>query len=125
MAAFCLRPASQPEGTNRPVIYEVGKLFQLDREHSACWSPACGNRAGTISKSATMAFVFKHLDEIAPEKAIPINRLDPNYHLKSNGAPAVQGRFPVSGGVCSAGSEASRTVARIPPPERDFCSPGL
>jgi hypothetical protein len=31
--------------------------------------------------------------------------LDPNYHLKSNGAPAVQGRFPVSGGFVPLGAK--------------------
>ena len=38
--------ARQPEGTSRPAIYEVGKLFQLDRQHgAACRQPARGRRS--------------------------------------------------------------------------------
>jgi hypothetical protein len=28
------RPAVQPAGTSKAVVYEVGKLYQLDRNHS-------------------------------------------------------------------------------------------
>jgi hypothetical protein len=50
-------------------------------------------------------FVFRSLADIAPEKAVPINLLDPNYRLKSNGSAAVQGRFPVSGGFVPRGAK--------------------
>jgi hypothetical protein len=98
------RVARQPEGTNRPVIYEVGKLFQVDREHCLLVA-SMREEGGHDFEVGNDGFIFKDLHDIAPEKAIPINLLDPNYHLKSNGAPAVQGRFPVSGGFVPLGAK--------------------
>jgi hypothetical protein len=98
------RVARQPEGTSRPVIYEVGKLFQVDREHGLLVA-SMREEGGHDFEVGNDGFVFKRLQDIAPEKAIPINLLDPNYRLKANGAPAVQGRFPVSGGFVPLGSK--------------------
>jgi hypothetical protein len=91
------RVARQPEGTSRPVIYEVGKFFQLDRQHGLLVA-SLREEGGHDFEVGNDGFVFRNLHELVPETAIPINRLDPHYHLKSNGAPAIQGRFPVSGG---------------------------
>ncbi len=46
------RTARQPEGTSRPVVYELGKLFQLDKEH-ALLVASMREQGGTISKWAT------------------------------------------------------------------------
>ena len=96
--------ARQPEGTSRPAIYEVGKLFQLDRQH-ALLVASLREEGGHDFEVGNDAFIFKNLHDVAPEKAIPINRLNPHYHLKANGAPAVQGRFPVSGGFIPLGAK--------------------
>jgi hypothetical protein len=96
--------ASQPENTTRPVIYEVPKLFQLDRDHGMLIA-SMREQGGHDFEVGNDAFVFKDLKDISAEKAIPINRLDANYHLKSTGAPAVQGRFPVSGGFVPLGAK--------------------
>ena len=98
------RAAVQPAGTSRPVIYEVGKLFQLDRDHGLLVA-SMREEGGHDFEVGNDGFVFNRLQDVVPEHAIPINRLDPHYQLKSNGAPAVQGRFPVSGGFVPLGSK--------------------
>ena len=98
------RVVRQPAGTSRPVIYEVGKLFQLDREHGLLVA-SLREEGGHDFEVGNDGLVFKNLQELAPEKAIAINRLDANYRLKSNGAPAIQGRFPVSGAFVPLGAK--------------------
>lgn len=96
--------AKQPEGTSNTVIYELGKLFQLDRSHLLLVA-SMREQGGHDFCVGNDGFVFERLSDIAPEKAIPINRLDPHYRLKGNGAPAVQGRFPASGGFVPLGAK--------------------
>ena len=97
------RTARQPEGTSRPVVYELGKLFQLDKEH-ALLVASMREQGGHDFEVGNDGFVFRNLHDLVPENAIPINHLDATYHLKSNGDPAVQGRFPVSGGFVPLGA---------------------
>ena len=92
------RTATQPEGTSRPVVYEVGKVFQLDKKHCLLVA-SMREQGGHDFEIGNDGFVFERISDITPKKAIPINRLDPNYRLKS-GALGIMGKFPVSGGVC-------------------------
>ncbi len=87
----------QPEATSNTVVYELGKFFQLDRSHLLLVA-SMREQGGHDFCVGNDGFIFEKLSGIDPGKAIPINRLDPAYRLKSNGAPAVQGRFPASGG---------------------------
>jgi hypothetical protein len=97
------RATHQPQGTTRPVVYELGKLFQLDRENSMLVA-SLREQGGHDFAVGNDAFVFQNLHDIVPEKAIPINRLDPHYRLKQSDAPAVQGRYPASGGFVPLGA---------------------
>lgn len=94
----------QPEGTSNTVIYELGKIFQLDRSHLLLVA-SMREQGGHDFCVGNDGFVFETLSDIAAEKAIPINRLDPHYKLAASGAPAVQGRFPASGGFVPLGAK--------------------
>ena len=50
-------------------------------------------------------FIFKDLSEIDPKRAIPINRLDPNYRFKSGKGSGVLARFPVGGAFVPLGAK--------------------
>jgi len=93
----------QPAGTSKTVIYELGKFFQLDRTRLLLVA-SMREQGGHDFCVGNDGFVFEKLPDIDPASAIPINRLDPDYKLKSNGAPAVQGRFPASGGFVPLGA---------------------
>jgi hypothetical protein len=96
-------PATQPEGTTRPVSYEVGALFQLDREHCLL-TASLREQGGHDFEVGNDGFVFQRLSEILAEKAIPINRLDTNFQLKSARGRCVLGKFPVSGAFVPRGA---------------------
>jgi hypothetical protein len=96
-------PAVQPEGTSKPVSYEVGKLFQLDRE-SVLLVASMREQGGHDFEVGNDGFVFHDLSEIVPENAIPINRVDPKYPLKSGGF-GVLSKFPVNGGIIPIGTK--------------------
>ena len=93
----------QPEGTNKPVTYELGKVFQLDKDTSLLVA-SMREQGGHDFAVGNDGFVFRKLSDISAEKAIPINRLDPNYKLKS-GAIGVMGKFPASGAFVPLGAK--------------------
>src|SRR5262249_33435092 len=87
-----------------PAVYELGKLYQLDRDH-AMLVASMREQGGHDFEIGNNAFIFKELKDIDEAKAIPINRLDANYRLKTNGAPAIQARYPVSGAFVPLGAK--------------------
>jgi hypothetical protein len=96
-------PAIQPENTTRPVSYELGSMFQLDRDHCLLVA-SLREQGGHDFEVGNDGFVFQHLKEIVPQRAIPINRLDPNYRLKSGKEKSVLGKFPAIGGFVPLGA---------------------
>src|SRR5205807_3405258 len=88
-------PARQPEGTSRPVSYELGKLFQLDETHLLVVA-SMREQGGHDFEVGNDGVVFSDLSQIVPERAVPINRPDPQFHL-ADGRPAVLAKFPVNG----------------------------
>ncbi len=98
------RMANPPKEALRPAVYEVGHIYQLDRER--CFMVASiREEGGHDFEIGNDAFVFSRLEDIDEQNAIPINRYDVNYKLKSNGKPAVQGRFPTLGGFVPIGAK--------------------
>jgi hypothetical protein len=95
---------TQPQDTTKPVSYELGKLHQLDRENCLLVA-SMREQGGHDFEVGNDAFIFKDVEDIDPAKAIPINRLNVNYHLKSNGAPAIRARFPASGAFVPLGAK--------------------
>jgi hypothetical protein len=75
-------PASQPEYTTRPVSYELGTAFQLDRDHCLLLA-SMREQGGHDFEVGNDGFIFQRLNDIRPERAIAINRLDVNCPLKS------------------------------------------
>ena len=97
------RPASQPEGTSKPVCYELGQLYQLDREHCLLVT-GMREQGGDDLNVGNDAFVFAKLPDLVPEKAIPVNRVDPAYRLRSGDGVGVQAQYPVSGAFVPLGA---------------------
>jgi hypothetical protein len=96
-------PVIQPEGTTRPVSYELGALFQLDRNHCLLVA-SMREQGGHDFEVGNDGFVFQRLSDLVPEKAIPLNRLDTNFTLKSVGARCVLGKFPMTGAFVPLGA---------------------
>jgi hypothetical protein len=89
-------PSKQPENTTMPTSYEVGKLFQLDRT-TALLVASLREQGGHDFSVGNDAFIFRDLSDIIPEHAIPLNRLDPKYRLKSGNGTAVLAKYYVNG----------------------------
>jgi len=97
------RPARQPEGTSKPVVYEVGKIYQLDPDHCLLVA-SMREEGGHDFAVGNDGFVFARLSDIDSKQAVPINRLEPNYRLKS-GETGVQAKYPGSGGFVPMGAK--------------------
>ena len=97
------RPARQPEGTSKPVCYELGQLYQLDQEHCLLVT-GMREQGGDDLNVGNDAFVFTKLSELVPEQAIPINRVDPAYRLRSGQGVGVQAKYPVCGAFVPLGA---------------------
>ena len=95
-------PERQPEGTDKPASYEVGKLFQLDRNH-VMLSASLREQGGHDFEIGNDAFIFSDLSEIVPERAIQLNRLEPHHVFKFGKGWGVQSKFPGHRGVRAAG----------------------
>ena len=97
-------PATQPEGTKNSVGYELGKAFQLDRTHILLVASLDEQGGGDICVGND-GFVIQKLADISPEKAIPINRPDPAYQLKSGKEIGFLAKFSLSGGFAPLGAK--------------------
>lgn len=87
----------QPEHTTRPVSYEVGTVLQLDKDHCLLLA-SMREEGGHDFEVGNDGFVFQHLSDIVPERAIPINRLEVDRPLKSGKGTCILGKFPATGG---------------------------
>jgi hypothetical protein len=96
-------PARQPEHTTKTATYELGKLLQLDRDHVLLMA-SLREQGGHDFCIGNDAIVFRDLSEIRPERATPLNRLDPHYRLKSGAGTGVQAKFPASGAFVPLGA---------------------
>ena len=88
-------PVGKTEGTTHPVAYELGRCFQLDQDH--CLLVASLDEQGGGDKCVgNDAIIFSSLEEIAPERANPLNRPDPEFRLES-GNTAWMAKYPATG----------------------------
>ena len=71
-------PATQPACSKLPTSYELGSCFQLDDTHGLLVSNL-DEQGGPDLCVGNDAFVFEKLSDIRPEKAIIINRAEPEY----------------------------------------------
>ncbi len=94
----------QPANTTRPISYEVGTILQLDREHAVLIA-SLREEGGHDFCVGNDAFVFEHLADIVPERALPINRLEVNRPLKSGKGTCILGKFPASGAFVPLGAK--------------------
>ena len=97
-------PATQPEGTSKPVSYEIGKMLQLDREH-VLLTASMREQGGQDFCVGNDGFVFRDISEIAVERAVPLNRPDPQYRLKSGRGGGVQAKYPGTGAFVPLGTK--------------------
>ena len=96
-------PATQPAGTTKIASYEIGKLFQLDRE-TALLAVSLREQGGQDFEIGNDGFIFKNLSEIAPQRAIPLNRLEAGYKMKS-GKLGVLSKYPFNGVIVPLGAK--------------------
>jgi hypothetical protein len=88
-------PATQPEGTDKPASYEIAKIFQLDKD-TAVLVASLREQGGHDFEIGNDGIVFRHLSDIVPQRAFPVNRLDPNYATRA-GQKAVLAKYAVNG----------------------------
>jgi hypothetical protein len=81
----------------------LGKLFQLDRD-TVLLAASLREQGGHDFEIGNDGFIFRHPSEIIPERAIPLNRLDPHYKMKS-GKDAVLSKYPVGGIIVPLGAK--------------------
>jgi hypothetical protein len=91
------RPTRQPVGTKNSVSYECGRCFQLDKTHCLLVA-SMDEQGGHDMCVGNDGFIFQKLSDIKPESAIPLNRPDENYKLKSRDGYAWLAKFPAMGG---------------------------
>lgn len=97
-------PATQPAGTSKVVSYELGKLLQLDSERVLLVA-SMREQGGHDFEVGNDGFIFQNLSDIAPDRAIPINRLDPNYRFKSGKGSGVLAKYPANGAFVPLGAK--------------------
>ena len=91
------RPSKQPEGTVNNVSYELGTIFQLDKEHCLLIA-SLDEQGGHDLCAGNDGFIFKKLSDIRAENFIKINRPDPDYRLTSGKGHAFLAKYPAMGG---------------------------
>ena len=96
-------PPAQPEGTTKAASYEIGKLFQLDRD-SVLLAVSLREQGGQDFEIGNDGFIFRHLSDIVPARAIPLTRLETNYTMKS-GKKAVLSKYPLNGTIVPLGAK--------------------
>jgi hypothetical protein len=90
------RPIQRPEGTKNSVAYECGRCFQLDKTHCLLVA-SMDEQGGHDMCVGNDGFIFQKLSDIKLENAIPINRPDKNYKLKSKDGYAWLAKYPARG----------------------------
>ena len=96
-------PATQPAGTTRICSYELGKFVQLDRDH-VLLTASLREQGAQDFCVGNDGFVLSALDSIDPYRAVPINRPDVDYPLKSGDGVGIQGKFPGTAGIVPLGA---------------------
>ena len=96
-------PATQPEGTDKPCSYEVGKLLQLDSTNVLLVA-SLREQGGHDFEVGNDGFVFHNLSDIVPDKAFPLNRLTPHFKLPS-GEDSVLAKFIANGAFMPIGAK--------------------
>lgn len=97
-------PIRQPKNTRHSVAYELGRCFQLDREH--CLLAASMDEQGGGDKCVgNHGFIFKDLDDISPEGPIELNWPEPDYQLMNGTGSAFLAKFPITGGFMPRGAK--------------------
>lgn len=91
------RPSRPVEGTQQSVGYELGKCFQLDEAHGLLVA-SLDEQGGGDKCVGNDAYVFTCLDDICPDRAIPLNRPDPRYSLAAGGT-AWLSKYPATGAM--------------------------
>jgi hypothetical protein len=89
-------PAAQPACSKLPTSYELGACFQLDDTHCLLVS-SLDEQGGPDLCVGNDAFVFEKLSDIRPEKAIIVNRAEPEYVGPGQTKASFLAKYPVSG----------------------------
>jgi len=89
-------PVTRPDFSKLPLSYELGSCFQLDRSHCLLVTNL-DEQGGPDLCVGNDAFVFEKLSDIKPEKAIIINRSEPEYKSPNRATASFLAKYPVSG----------------------------
>ena len=97
-------PDKKPRNTQYSVAYELGKCFQLDKEH--CLLAASMDEQGGGDKCVgNHGFVFKTLADISLQTPIELNWPEPDYKLRNGSGSAFLAKFPITGGFIPLGAK--------------------
>src|SRR3954467_14349440 len=96
-------PTTQPACSKLPTSYELGSCFQLDDRHCLLVS-SLDEQGGPDLCVGNDAFVFEKLSDIKPEKAIIINRAEPEYVSPGQKKASFLAKYPVCGFFVPAGA---------------------
>jgi hypothetical protein len=89
-------PATQPACSKLPTSYELGSCFQLDRTNCMLVSNL-DEQGGPDLCVGNDAFIFQKLSDIKADKAIIINRAEPEFKSPSQPGTSFLAKYPVSG----------------------------
>ena len=90
------KPARQPACSKLPTSYELGEAFQLDRKHCLLVSNL-DEQGGPDLCVGNDAFIFEKLSDIQADKAIIINRAEPEYVSPGRTNTSFLAKYPVGG----------------------------
>jgi hypothetical protein len=89
-------PATQPEGTQGAVSYELGRILQLDRDHCLLVASMDEQGGGDLCVGND-GFVIQKLADVAAEKAIPLNRALKDYRVTPDAEKTFLAKYPAVG----------------------------
>ncbi len=89
-------PATQPEGTQGAVSYELGRILQLDRDHCLLVASMDEQGGGDLCVGND-CFVIQKLGDVAAEKAIPLNRAVRDYEVSPGAGKTFLAKYPAVG----------------------------
>jgi|GEM_PF-4258276 len=97
-------PVLQPEGTKLPVSYELGHMYQLDKDN-CLFVASLREMGGWDFCVGNDGIIISSLSDIKAEDAFPINRPDTEYKLKSGKGGGTQAKFPARGAFVPLGAK--------------------
>ena len=96
-------PMVRPQGTTRPVAYELGTCHQLDRDHCLLVASMDEQGGGDLCVGND-GFIIEKLSDIATAEAIPLNRSVREFAPDGGAEKAFLAKYPALGAFVPLGA---------------------